>query len=63
MFDNEPDKIAAYLIRAHGFEVATGVIRKGIDKAHDENELYRLGVWREVKRIVTSKTEEATASS
>ena len=42
MFDKEPDKIVAYLIKAHGLEVALDVVRKGIDKAHDQNELYRL---------------------
>ena len=39
MFDKEPDKIVAYLIKAHGLEVAMDVVRKGIDKAHDQNEL------------------------
>ena len=59
MFDNEPDKIAAYLIQAHGLEVAMDVVRKGIDKAHDEKELYRLSVWREVKQILATKADEA----
>lgn len=59
MFDKEPDKIVAYLIKAHGLEVAMDVVRKGIDKAHDQNELYRLSVWREVKQILAAKADEA----
>ena len=60
MFDNEPNKIAAYLIQAHGLEVAMEVVRKGIDKAHDEIELYRLSVWREVKQILVMQADQAS---
>ena len=60
MFDKEPNKIAAYLIQAHGLGVAMEVVRKGIDKAHDENELYRLSVWREVKQILVAQADQAS---
>ena len=52
---DEPNKIAAYLIQAHGLEVAMDVVMKGIAKAHDEGDLYRLSVWREAKQILAAE--------
>ena len=57
--DDEPIKIAAYLIHAHGLEVAMDVVMRGIAKAHDEGEGYRLSVWREVKQILAAEADKA----
>ena len=60
MPDDEPIKIAAYLIHVHGLEVAQEVVMKGIEKAHGEDDRYRLSVWREVKKILATKADEAS---
>ena len=57
MPDDEPIKIAAYLIRVHGLDMAMDVVMKGIEKAHNEDDRYRLSVWREVKQILAAKAE------
>ncbi len=57
--DDEPIKIAAYLIHAHGHEVAMDVVMRGIAKSHDQGDGYRLSVWREVKKIVAAEADKA----
>ena len=59
MPDDEPIKIAAYLIHTHGHEVAMDVVMRGIAKAHDDGDGYRLSAWREVKKIVAAEANKA----
>ena len=57
MPDDEPTKIAAYLIHAHGLKVSMDVVMKGIDKAQGEDDRYRLSVWGKIKKILATKAE------
>ena len=55
---DEPTKFASHLIQAHGLDGAINVVMIGIEKAHAENDLYRLSVWREVKKILAATEGE-----
>lgn len=55
---DNPSEIAEHLARANGLEGAIQVVRDGIDKAHKDNDNYRLSVWREVRRKLKMMDEK-----
>lgn len=54
---DDPNEIAAYLIRAHGSkEAALEAAVKGTASAQEAQDLYAVSVWREVKNILRRAT-------
>ncbi len=49
MKDN-PQEIAEHLIEEHGLDGAVGAVMNGITEAHEQGDMYRLSVWRDVRR-------------
>lgn len=49
---DDPDKIAAHLVREEGLDGAIDVATRGIQRAQDERDFYALSVWREVRHTL-----------
>jgi len=56
---DEPSKIAEQLLEMHGDDGAWETVRKGILAAHEDEDNYRLSVWREVRRELKIKRDAA----
>ena len=51
MTDN-PQETADHLIAEHGLNGAMEAVMNGITEAHEENDMYRLSIWRDVRRVL-----------
>jgi hypothetical protein len=54
---DDPKQIADFLIRDNGLDRARQIAMEGTTTANEKGDLYRLSVWREVKRILRDWTE------
>ena len=52
---DDPQEIANHLIADHGLDGAMEAVMNGITEAHEGNDMYRLSVWRDVRRILEAK--------
>ncbi len=52
---DDPQEIAEYLIADYGLDGAMKASIEGTAIAHDVEDLYRLSVWRDVKRILKER--------
>jgi len=48
---DDSQEIAEHLIAEHGLDGAMEAVINGITEAHEEGYMYRLSVWRDVRRI------------
>jgi hypothetical protein len=55
---DDPKQIADFLIRDNGLDRARQNAVEGTTTANEKGDLYRLSVWREVKRILRDWTED-----
>ncbi len=55
MNDN-PTEIAEHLVNEHGMDGALRTAIDGTADANAENDMYRLSIWRDVKRILKVMT-------
>ena len=53
--NDDPKEIADHLVEEHGIEGAKLTVRDGIANAHDEDALYELSIWREVRKILNER--------
>lgn len=51
--DDNPQQVAAYLLKEHGTEGAYSAALRGALEAQEVGDNYRLSVWREVKLILS----------
>lgn len=56
---DDPNRIASQLIEQQGVDGAWGTVRDGIAVAHEIEDNYALSVWREVKRTLEIKQNDA----
>ena len=56
-FSGDPVETAISLVREHGLDRARQIAVEGTTSANEQGNLYRLSVWREVKRILNDWTE------
>ena len=56
---DDPSHIANNLIAQHGVDGALASVREGIAMAHADGDNYRLSVWREVRRVLRDKPNDA----
>jgi len=61
MTDDDPNKIATWLIKEHGPEGAYFVAIDAASQAMNAGEGYRLSIWRDVKRILTERAKQRDA--
>ncbi|MDA1101174.1 MAG: hypothetical protein O2967_19575 [Proteobacteria bacterium] len=54
---DDPNKIAKWLIEAHGPEDARRMVLARILKAQDDGDNYGLSVWREVRLILAKQAD------
>ncbi len=57
--NDDPSQIADHLIEPHGVDGALEMVREGIATAHAIGDMYRLSVWRDVKRILQDRRNAA----
>lgn len=50
---DDPQVIAAYLVRKDGLEAARRQAIEGIARSHQKGDLYAVSVWREVRRVLS----------
>ncbi|MBT3558126.1 MAG: hypothetical protein HN644_01230 [Rhodospirillales bacterium] len=60
---DDPKEIAEHLIAEHGLDGVMDVVMSGITEAHGQGDMYRLSVWRDVRRVLEAMAAEITASS
>jgi hypothetical protein len=56
--DVDPRQAATALIEEHGFEAAASYAVDRIVELHDQGDLYKLSVWREVRKAIADLTNE-----
>ncbi len=56
---DDPQEIADHLIKEHGLEGALEQAMAGTTAAQHQGDNYRLSVWREVKRALQERGDEA----
>ncbi len=56
---NDPSVIAEQLLEMHGDDGAWETVRKGILAAHEDEDNYSLSIWREVRRALRLKLDNA----
>jgi hypothetical protein len=61
--DDDPKKIAQYLIERFGLEQASTQAVQSSFEAQEKGHLYELSVWRDVKRILAKQRDDQTSSS
>jgi hypothetical protein len=52
---NDPDDIAAFLVKEHGIELALERASDGVIAAQERGDNYGLSVWREVRRMLRER--------
>ncbi len=57
MIHDDPNEIAEYLIVQHGLD---GAITVALESAATAKDNYVLSVWREVKRVLKERADQAT---
>ena len=55
---DDPQEIADHLISEHGLDGAMEAVMNCITEAHEQGDMYRLSVWRDVRRILETKKAE-----
>lgn len=58
-FSSDPEETARLLVRKNGLKRAQKIAVEGTALAHERGNLYRLSVWREVKAILSKRTDDA----
>jgi hypothetical protein len=53
-----PQEIAEHLTAEHGLDGAMEAVMNGITEAHKQGDMYRLSVWRDVRRILEAMAAE-----
>jgi hypothetical protein len=56
---DDPSQIASNLIAQHGVDGALASVRQGIATAHAEGDNYGLSIWREIRRALRTKPDDA----
>ena len=59
VMSDEPSKIAEQLLETHGDDGAWEIATKGILTAQEDEDNYRLSVWREVRQALRLKRDNA----
>jgi hypothetical protein len=54
---DDPNQIADYLVQEHGVAGAQALALENTLKAQAEQQLYKLSIWRDVRRILRSKAK------
>ena len=49
---DDPKEIAEHLVSEHGLDGAMEAVMVGITEAHEQGDMYRLSIWRDVRRIL-----------
>jgi hypothetical protein len=49
---DDPKEITEHLIAELGLDGAMEAVMSGITEAHEQDDMYRLSVWRDVRRIL-----------
>jgi hypothetical protein len=57
--DINPRRVATALIEEYGYEAAAAYAIDRITELHDEEKLYELSFWREIRKAIADLTNEA----